>query len=318
MTRVAVSLVALAALVAAMNSVVLGYQSGPVVGEWREHLSDPGRIYHYWNGSCVGGWCYLEEVWRDFGGGAWSGPRKSSPYPVPPPSAEVRKLVANRKSKSSDIIANYGVDRDKISGAGRYTANGREVGPEQALGAVGDGRLDDDAHKLRLTVIGGDAERKKVVDDFRGLPEFQSWRDRVLVQDYPPDHWAVSRVGFKTEGKPSVYLQSPDGKVLHSQFDYQDGPQGLAKAIRRADPSYDPSKDKDKRKDEPVIPGLPSVGPVAMGLGGAGLASLFFLFGPRLWAVLRSALEARGSRRRDSDLVLSEILKLLKEKQGGP
>jgi hypothetical protein len=61
------------------------------------------------------------------------------------------------------------------------------------------------------------------------------------VQDYAPGNWAV-KDGFFTEGKPTIYLQAPNGKVLHRQDDYSDGAAGLATALRKADPNYSPLK----------------------------------------------------------------------------
>jgi len=46
--------------------------------------------------------------------------------------------------------------------------------------------------------------------------------------------------------------------VLHVQRDYSDGAEGLAKAIRKADPNYDPKKDRDLRVDDcPDCPHTP-------------------------------------------------------------
>ncbi len=68
-------------------------------------------------------------------------------------------------------------------------------------------------------------------------------RDQLVVHDYRPDHWAVSRVGFVTSGHPSIYLQAPDGTVLHRQDRYEGGEQ-LSGAVRKAQ-GYDPQRDKN-------------------------------------------------------------------------
>ena len=68
------------------------------------------------------------------------------------------------------------------------------------------------------------------------------------MQDYAPNNWAV-KDGFFTEGKPTIYLQAPNGKVLHRQDDYSDGASVLATALRKADPNYSPTEDRDARKN---------------------------------------------------------------------
>jgi len=95
------------------------------------------------------------------------------------------------------------------------------------------------------------------------------------MQSYLPDHWAVARSGFKVDGQPTIYLQAPDGTVLHRQDDYHDGPEALAQALRRTDPHYDPRKDPDLRQR--LLPNfrLPSV-PVPVWFLAAGVLYLLF------------------------------------------
>ena len=68
-------------------------------------------------------------------------------------------------------------------------------------------------------------------------------------------------------------------EVFHRQNDYNDGPDGLAKAlagaIRRVDPDYQPAKDPDLRKPEPIPPPSPLPDPDG---GGSLLAWL------RIWS----------------------------------
>jgi hypothetical protein len=77
------------------------------------------------------------------------------------------------------------------------------------------------------------------------------------LQSYLPEDWAVKNVGFDVSGSPRIIVQEApnakgSGRVLHSQADYADGPEGLANALRKADPNYDPSKDVDRRKLNPI------------------------------------------------------------------
>jgi hypothetical protein len=144
---------------------------------------------------------------------------------------------------------NYGVDTDKLGSGVReaYRLNGRDVDRGTALRSIQGKELPDDRNRPRLTIIGSDAERQRVRNDLASAPELAAYRDRFVVQDYPPEHWAVAGVGFKTDGHPTIYLQAPSGRVLHRQDDYRDGAAGLAQALRRAQPDYHPTSDPDLR-----------------------------------------------------------------------
>jgi hypothetical protein len=135
---------------------------------------------------------------------------------------------------------NFGVSTDKIAKNEVYTVNGRVV--TQPAGPP----IPDDSGKLHLTIIGNEAERRRVLLDLATAPELAEFRDRFLVQDYPPDHWAVALCGFYTAGHPTIYVQQPSGKVLHRQDDY-DGPNRFAEALRKASSSYDAARDPDLR-----------------------------------------------------------------------
>ena len=88
----------------------------------------------------------------------------------------------------------------------------------------------------------------------------------------------MARVGFVTAGRPTIYVQDATGRVLHRQDDYDDGPEGLASALRELDPDYRPEADVDLRKvDVPAPPRSMSVPWSAWVLAGAGV--LIYLFG---------------------------------------
>lgn len=84
------------------------------------------------------------------------------------------------------------------------------------------------------------------------------WKERIKVQDYPPDHWAVRDAGFVTSGNPTIYCQAADGTVLHRQDEYR-GPDALAEVLRKADPTYRPEKDPDLNKSLSNLPPWPCV-----------------------------------------------------------
>ena len=183
---------------------------------------------------------------------------------------------------------NFGVFTDQIK-PGRITLNGREVSRQDAYEAIEGKGLPDFTGKQRITVIGTQADRQRVLADLAKAPE----ASKTVVKDYAPDHWAVAQSGFKTSGSPTIYLQAADGKVLHRQDDYADGVKGIVKALRRADPAYDPAKDPDLRRDptpapptpgpapapttDPIVDALSSVPASGWALGGLTAAGLFYL-----------------------------------------
>jgi hypothetical protein len=161
---------------------------------------------------------------------------------------------------------NYGVNTEKLSKDECYRVNGKTVSDRPLTPAV-----PDDSGKLHLTIIGNEAERRRVLQDLATAPELAEFRDRFHIQDYPPDHWAVCLCGFHCQGHPTIYLQLPNGKVLHRQDDY-DGPANLAKALRRAASDYDANKDPDLRSSPFDVHSIPTAAWLL--LGGFGLTLL--------------------------------------------
>jgi hypothetical protein len=149
-----------------------------------------------------------------------------------------------------DGVKNFGTDRAQFGQAReRITLGGREITCAEARRLLEAGSLTDDSGKLRLTIIGSEADRQRVLDDLKG--PLADLANGFLVQSYAPDNWAVACAGFQTSGKPTIYVQAPSGKVLHRQDDYADGPDGLRRAleaVRKPDPNYDPAKDRDLRR----------------------------------------------------------------------
>jgi hypothetical protein len=148
--------------------------------------------------------------------------------------------ICSRSGQTELAKRNFGVSTDKIAKNEVYNVNGRIV--TQPVGPP----IPDDSGKLHLTIIGSDSERRRVLEDLATAPELSEFRDRFLVQDYPPDHWAVALCGFYTAGHPTIYLQQASGKVLHRQDDY-DGPKRFAEALRKASNTYDANRDPDLR-----------------------------------------------------------------------
>lgn len=232
----------------AVPDVLVGHLKGDPKAVWR----------FYVDGREIGSFDELQCRFEAVNGDRW---RFNLP-PEPTPRETVGQVVP------AEQVPPGGIEPDKVcpDGRGGFAVNGRKVDRQTAfeslLGGAAAGSLPDDSGLLRLTVIGSDADRNRVIDDLKTHAALAEFRGAVLVTDYPPDAWAVKDVGFKRDGRPTVYVQAPGGKVIHRQDEY-DGPERLAGAIRRAR-SYDPAKDKDLRdepkKPDPVKP-VPSPAP---------------------------------------------------------
>ena len=225
--------------------------------EWKEHTD--GWRYLSDGKACRG--AFKAGVWLPCDGKTWG---KACPAPW--------------EAKKQPTVRNFGVDVDKLAckdgepcPAPTYKINGHDVDRKTAMKAIVGADVPDDTEKLRLTVIGSEAERKKVLADLDSSPQLVGVKERVLIQAYPPDHWAVTGAGFSAGGKPTIYVQAPSGKVLHRQDDYADGASGLATAIRKADPNYDPKKDPDTRKPTVIPADLQGYVPYLLLAAGGGL-----------------------------------------------
>jgi hypothetical protein len=183
---------------------------------------------------------------------------RAGPPPVP---RNQRRDETTREElpndRTPDAETNFGVERAQLQGGERYTLNGQPITREQlwqALGASRSTNVPDDTGLRRLTVIGEKTLRERVLHDLDSHTALARWRGKLLAHGYEPTHWHVSRVGFVTTGKPTIYVQSSNGIVLHRQDDYDDGAEGLATALRRTDPDYRPEADVDQRRPPAPAP----------------------------------------------------------------
>lgn len=176
---------------------------------------------------------------------------------------------------------NFGVDASKIRKGPHYSCRDKASMTKKAATQLVEG-IPDDGGKPFLTVIGGTPDqRRKVVEDLVSDPSLAAFKDKLRVQAYAADDWAVTKAGFVTKGNPTIYCQEADGTVMHRQDDYEGGAPALALALnktslRKPDPNYPPDKDPDKRKPDPVIPGFPSIPMPVCCLGAIGAIALFF------------------------------------------
>lgn len=169
-----------------------------------------------------------------------------------PKPAEEKRLIEGASGDAypvqPDGVWNFGVDSSKIGKRPRFTFGEHEISKAEAMRLIEEG-IPDDANKLRLTLIGQEADRKRVLADLEG-PQFNALKNLYVVQAYEPSNPMIQNLGFVVGGRPTIYLQRPDGLVLHRQDEYE-GADKLACAIRKADPNYDPNRDPDLTKPKP-------------------------------------------------------------------
>jgi hypothetical protein len=123
-------------------------------------------------------------------------------------------------------------------------------------------------------------DRKQAIQDLRmGNGPLAPFKDKILVRGTSPDNWDVKQVGLASEtlsqGKPSVVMQEPSGKVIFATTKYT--PEKAADALRKANPNFDPSKVPGlgsgkcpagfTHEDWPAIIGIAVVAAVLMSAG---------------------------------------------------
>lgn len=229
------------------------YYCSPLVApgyEWAER--EDGWRYLRHGGKLVGAYQPARNVWvlYDQTDGAWAKYEVQDPwgqYPrarprstvsnVPPPGSKLPTGVVPAPADPAWVT--HGVERDQLH-AGACSINGWPVSQDVARRAIAEGKLIDDRNKWRVTVIGSEEERKRVLTDWDSAQELQPWRERALLQAYDTNWWDAAK--FKARGKPTIICQAPDGQEVHRQDTYR-GPALLAKALLA---SYDPNKTPDR------------------------------------------------------------------------
>lgn len=202
-------------------------------------------------------------------------PRRPRPRPRPKPKFED---VTPAEDVPAGVIEWTAPPRE------RYTLCGAWCSEAEALRAIVGDSLTDDSARNHVTVIGAEAGRKAVLADLASSPALAPWLAKSRVQAYDPTAWELG-CGFQAKDatKPTVYVQTADGRVL-LRASYA-GAKTLAQGLRRSDPSYQPSADPDG-SPPPVKPSLtPSLPPWATpercagatGLAGFGAAAYLLL-----------------------------------------
>jgi hypothetical protein len=190
----------------------------------------------------------------------------SSPSPSAPAGTEI-------KLTNGTTAYGYGVDPFKLHDAARKKAETYHTNaPDE--GAATHGK------DLHLTVIGAEADRRPVMSDLGANEKLKAAASRAWVQEYDPGDWEIDpALKFPTGGRPDILIQDRAGRVLWRATSYQQaGPDGLAEALRRADPNYDPKDDPQPGGDGG--PRLP-LGSKEAWLAAIGVILLILILPPR-------------------------------------
>jgi hypothetical protein len=185
---------------------------------------------YYREGILVGCWLERERTWFSRRDGRWV---KEVPPWVEGCACGCSKCTAGCDCKKgcscgdnacTCFVQNFGLDLAHMAAGKqpRYRVGGKPCAKRDMMAAM----VEDDSAKPRLTIIGSKEERAKVLSVLP--PEASGY----VVKAYDPKDWAVARAGFKTDGHPTIYLQAPDGTVLHRQDVFSDANQ-LAEALAR-------------------------------------------------------------------------------------
>jgi hypothetical protein len=236
-----------------------------------------------------GRWDYMQSLWYpwDMMNKVYLSPVADAPVQLPPPTNEINEALRMRG----------GVIWGEIGKRSPYERNGVACSREQVMETIG-ASLKDESTKKHITVIARDEATRNAALARIGSP---SW---AVVKAYAADDWAVSHeYGFVNGGNPTVYIQEPDGTVIHRQDELDN----LELAIRRADPSYDASRDPDLRAVSAPVLGVNSMVPFVAGLAVAGVVFVVLRFGKGIWAKITAPSQ--------SALVQMQMLQMLKQIQ---
>jgi len=242
------------------------------------HLTEKWAVVH--DNNYPGQWLWMPpadffERWRGSGGGWAIVLLNPGPPPIPVNRVAIEASFGSPLDSSAETSTNFGLDVARVPSNSSYRLNGKEVTRGEALSSFKG--LTDDSGKLRLTIVGDADLRRRVRDDLANHPTLIKLGDRLLVQDYPPEHWAVAGVGFAA----GITLQpAPDaaGKApVLIRLPTYSGPEALAGAIRQADPNYRPERDPTPGKIDPskTLDAFRST-PELWVLGGLGLLVLLY------------------------------------------
>jgi hypothetical protein len=217
-------------------------------------------------------------------------------------------------------VQNFGVDQEHLSLAEAYYLNGRHASQREVFSAIAaSGTLTDDSQKLHLTVIG---DSNPVLADLQSNPALAPYKDKLLLQAYPANHWALAPFQLPPSTPFYLCIQRPArfgnrSQVLHAQTAYT-GPEPLLnEALRKADPNFQPLSVPDLSKPpSPPPPPEPKpmdpTHPAVTGFAGGMLSVLFAIFVrygiPLLISILQKVQAQNQPTTPVADQLLQKIL----------
>jgi hypothetical protein len=204
--------------------------------EWTKHDKDPDIECLYKGVRYAGCWNYKEQQFHPYDSfkQQWGNPIKKAPIELP-------------------VKQNFGVEREKYDGDTKCSRNGQPITVEEVKDII-QGKIPNDLNKLRITVIGDKVNRDIVKKAYFNDLEAEI-RDQLIFWDVPPDHFSLKdtvtgQTVYKVNGNPTIYIQGPDGRVLHRQDNFNGSKDFVA--IRKVVKNYDPAKDPDLRQQNPA------------------------------------------------------------------
>jgi len=147
-----------------------------------------------------------------------------------------------------------GLERERVyQGGTRWHVNGREVSEAQGRAAlVADDGIPDDSRAPSLTLIGGKEDTSKLRKAWLRAPDVAEVVSKFLVQEFEPSNPLISRAGFRTDGKPTIYAEMPDGRTLFRLDEYPGDVDFIrtcqhalqvVDGVRKPHPDYQPASD---------------------------------------------------------------------------
>lgn len=235
----------------------------PIGYEWLPWKDGSAEYALTYNGQQIGSYNADRDVYRPYDRRADSWGNECRP-PIEPP------------------MRNCGVIASKLSATTRYTSNGKEISTADAYADPrpvppdGGGMY---TSPKQVVIIGRDAETEPVLAALLATEGGKALCADYVVQTFRPDDWQVSKSGFKTDGQPTIYFVDASGTVLYRRDDFACGADGLAEALRDADPDYQPANDPGPSN---VLGGVSGeAGAAAVGIG----LFLALFFGVLTWKV---------------------------------
>ncbi len=154
------------------------------------------------------------------------------------PSSGEDGLRIERVPGSAAPLLNFGIVSEGISRREKYSVDGTETTPTQAMNTLVTTQLSNDSRNPWLVVVGSPAARERVTKDIATSPVLAPWANRVRVAAFDPTNHRVKSGQFPaptTADGVVIRYQSPSGHDLHLQSDYVGGAEALALALSRAD-----------------------------------------------------------------------------------